>query len=277
VLSLEDASTLSELFTELASETRCAILISLYKKPLRISSLARELEITAQDAFRNINRLVESGLVRRSVGEGVEVGGVGSFQLTELGRLVVKQIPYFVAINKHRKFFEDHTIKEGIPDKIIQRIGALQNCEVVENVTPVLERLKKLESGAKEYLRIMASHAWPEEGKIFAELAINDVEVWYIIGRNTVFPKEVIESVSPAIDELQKSGKIKGKMLDTVSIALYISDSQSAAMLPNMKGDVDMSMLLVGSDPSFNEWCLELFNHFWERAGPASLNKAKIV
>jgi DNA-binding MarR family transcriptional regulator len=47
----------------------------LYKKPLRISSLARELEITAQDAFRNINRLLESGLVRRSVGEGVEVGG----------------------------------------------------------------------------------------------------------------------------------------------------------------------------------------------------------
>jgi predicted transcriptional regulator len=174
-------------------------------------------------------------------------------------------------------FFEDHIIKEGIPDKFTQRIGALQNCEVVENVTPVLERLKKLESGAKEYLRIMASQAWPEEGKIFAERAINDVEVWYIIGRNTVFPKEVIETVSPAIDELQKSGKIKGKMLDTVSIALYISDSQSAAMLPNMKGDVDMSMLLVGSDPSFNEWCLELFNHFWERAGPASLNKAKIV
>jgi predicted transcriptional regulator len=107
--------------------------------------------------------------------------------------------------------------------------------------------------------------------------AMNDVEVWTIIGRNTVFPKEVVETVIPAIDGLQKSGKIKGKMLDTVSIALYISDSQSAAMLPNMKGDVDMSMLLVGSDPLFNEWCLDLFNHFWECAGPASLDKAKIV
>jgi predicted transcriptional regulator len=232
VLSLEDASTLSELFTELASETRCAILISLYKKPLRISSLARELEITAQDAFRNINRLLESGLVRRSVGEGGDVGGVGGafFQLTELGRLVIKQIPYFIAINKHRKFFEDHTIKEDIPDKFIQRIGVLQNCEVVENVTPILERLKKLESGAKQYLRIMASQAWPEEGKIFAECAKNDVEVWYIIGRNTVFPKEVIESVVPTIDVLQKSGKIKGKMLDTVSIALYISESLTRSL-----------------------------------------------
>ena len=51
---------------------------------------------------------------------------------------------------------------------------------------------------------------------------MNDIDVWTIIGRNTVFPKEVIESVTPILGELQKSGKIKGKMLDTVSIAIYI-------------------------------------------------------
>jgi molybdate transport repressor ModE-like protein len=273
VLSLEDASTVSELFTELASGTRCAILISLNKKTSRISSLARELEITAQDAFRNINRLLETGLVRRS---GGGEAGSSAFQLTELGRLVIKQIPYFVAVNKHRKFFEDHTIKD-IPDKFIQRIGALQNCEVVENVTPVFERLKKLESGAKEYLRIMISQAWPEEGKILAERAVNGVEVCVIFGRNTVFPKEVIETIIPTIDGLQKSGKIKGKMLDTINIALYLSESQSAAMFPNEKGEVDMNMLIVGGDPAFNEWCLDIFNHMWDRATIGSIDKAKIV
>jgi predicted transcriptional regulator len=271
VLSLEDAPIVSEIFSELASETRCSILISLAKRTAKLSLLARELDITAQDTFRNINRLVEAGLVKRGGGEDG-----GAFQLTELGRQVTKQIPYFLVIKKHQQLFEDHTLKY-IPDKFVQRIGALQNCEVVENVTPVLERLKKLECSAKQSLRIMVSQAWPEEGKIFAERAMNNVEVWTIIGRNTVFPKEVIESAVPTIDGLQKSGKIKGKMLDTVSIALYVSDSQSAAMLPDMKGNVDMSMLLVGSDQSFNEWCLDLFNHFWKRAGPASLDKAKIV
>jgi predicted transcriptional regulator len=271
VLSLEDASIVSEIFSELASETRCSILISLDKKPAKLSSIARELDITSQDAFRNINRLVEANLVRRGGGKDG-----GAFQLTELGMLATKHIPYFLVIKKHQELFEDHTLKY-IPDKFVQRIGALQNCEVVENVTPVLERLKKLECSAKQYLRIMVSQAWPEEGKIFAERAMNDIDVWTIIGRNTVFPKEVIESVIPVLGELQKSGKIKGKMLDTVSIAIYISDSQSAVMLPNMKGEVDMGMLLVGTEPSFNEWCLDLFNYFWERAGPQSLDKAKIV
>ena len=271
MLSLEDASIVSEIFSELASETRCSILISLDKKPAKLSSIARELDITSQDAFRNINRLVEANLVRRGGGKDG-----GAFQLTELGMLATKHIPYFLVIKKHQELFEDHTLKY-IPDKFVQRIGALQNCEVVENVTPVLERLKKLECSAKQYLRIMVSQAWPEEGKIFAERAMNDIDVWTIIGRNTVFPKEVIESVIPVLGELQKSGKIKGKMLDTVSIAIYISDSQSAVMLPNMKGEVDMGMLLVGTEPSFNEWCLDLFNYFWERAGPQSLDKAKIV
>ena len=168
--------------------------------------------------------------------------------------LATKHIPYFLVIKKHKELFEDHTFKY-IPDKFVQRIGALQNCEIVENVTPVLERLKKLEYSAKQYLRIMVSQAWPEEGKIFAECAMNDIDIWTIIGRNTIFPKEVIESVTPVLGELQKSGKIKGKMLDTVSIAIYISDSQSAVMLPNMKGEVDMGVLLVGTEPSFNEWC----------------------
>jgi hypothetical protein len=40
-----------------------------------------------------------------------------------------------------------------------------------------------------------------------------------------------------------------------------------------MRGEV----LLVGDDPLFNDWCLDLFNYFWERAGAANLDQVKIV
>ncbi|HZD34025.1 MAG TPA: transcriptional regulator FilR1 domain-containing protein [Nitrososphaeraceae archaeon] len=66
-------------------------------------------------------------------------------------------------------------------------------------------------------------------------------------------------------------------MLDTVKVAIYISDSQSILMLPNMKGVVDKNVLLCGDDPSFIEWCLDLFNHYWEQAGQANLEKVKVV
>ena len=176
----------------------------------------------------------------------------------------------------NQELLEDHTLRD-IPDKFVQRIGALQNCRVVRNVTAVFEKLKKLESGAKKSLKIMVSQAWPEEGKILAERAINGVDVCGMFGRNTVFPKEVIDTVIPTINGLERSGKIKRKMLDRVNIALYISEWQSALMLPNLKDEVDMNILLVGDDPLFNDWCLDLFNHFWERAGPANLDEVRIV
>jgi predicted transcriptional regulator len=125
--------------------------------------IVRELDITAQEASRNINRLAEASLIKRGAGDDFGSSG-GAFHLTELGRLVTKQIPYFLVVKKHQDVFEDHTLKD-IPDKFVQRIGVLQNCEVVKNVTAVFEKLKKLESSAKECLRIMVSQAWLEEGK----------------------------------------------------------------------------------------------------------------
>jgi predicted transcriptional regulator len=247
--------------------------MSLYIKPSKISSLARELDITAQEAFRNINRLTEANLIKRG---DDELGSTGVFYLTELGRLIMKQFPYFLVIRKYQLIFEDHTLK-NVPDKFVHRLGALQNCNVIKNVTAVFEKLKKLELNTKKCLRIMVSEAWPEEGRILVDRAINGVDVLGMFGRNTVFPQEVIDSVIPHIDRLEKSGKIKRKMLDTVELAIYISDSESAVMLPNIKGEVDMSMLLVGNDSIFNEWCLDIFNHFWELTGPARLDKVKIV
>ncbi len=247
--------------------------MSLYIKPSKISSLARELDITAQEAFRNINRLTEANLIKRG---DDEFGSTGVFYLTELGRLIMKQFPYFLVIRKYQDIFEDHTLK-NVPDKFVHRLGALQNCNVIKNVTAVFEKLKKLELNTKKCLRVMVSEAWPEEGRILVDRAMNGVDVLGMFGRNTVFPQEVIDSVIPHIDRLEKSGKIKRKMLDTVELAIYISDSESAVMLPNIKGEVDMSMLLVGNDSIFNEWCLDIFNHFWELAGPARLDKVKIV
>jgi predicted transcriptional regulator len=270
MLSLKDAPIVSEISNELASETRCSILILLHNKPAKLSSLARELDITVQEAFRNINRLMEANMVKRGKAEGGEgkhnlgasSGSNSAFLLTELGRLVTTQIiPYCVFVKTNQELLEDHTLRD-IPDKFVQRMRALQNCKVVKNVTAVFEKLKKLESGAKESLKIMVSQAWPEEGKILAERANNGVEVYGMFGRNTVFPKEVIDNVIPTLDRLVKSGKIKRKVLDSVKIALYISESQSALMLPNMRDEVDMNILLVGDDPLFNNWCLDLFNYF---------------
>src|SRR5919199_2887683 len=99
---IDKSPLLSDLFMELASETRFSILASLNKKPAKLSSLSRELDTTVQDVYRNLNRLMQEGLVKRVDG--------GVFDVTEYGRVVMKQTPDFMIMKKYRKFFEDHSL-----------------------------------------------------------------------------------------------------------------------------------------------------------------------
>jgi predicted transcriptional regulator len=269
-ISSDNSPAAAELFMQLASETRLSILASVHKKPAKLSSLSRDLNITVQDVYRNLNRLMEEGLIRRS--DGV-------FYLTEYGIVVMKQIDGFLVMKKHREFFKEHSIAGVMPDKFLQRIGALQNCKVVNTVTAVLQKLKELESSATKSLKLMASQAWPEEGEIMLDKAGSGVEISVIVGQNTIFPKNVAENISPRVEKLASKGIIKGKMIEQLNMDIYIADNARAAvMFPNAKCEVDMNTMFVGEDPIFCEWCSDYFDYMWQHSSkPVNPRKLKIV
>lgn len=264
-----DAS-LSSLFMELASETRFLILSSLAKKASRLSSLSRELNTTAQDVFRNLNRMSKEGLVKKSDGE---------FTITEYGAMVAGQLPYFEFLRRHKDFFESHKIVgSGIPEKFLSRFGDLSECSTIGSVTAVLQRLKKMEASAMSSLRVMVSQAWPEEGEIFIDRASHGVSVQSIVGHNTIIPRSVIETVGDPLEKLTKGGFFTTKMIEKIGVGIYIADdAQAGIMFPKTDGEVDMTALFVSSDKKFCGWCSDLFEHFWAIAKRFELNKTNIV
>lgn len=270
ISSSDNSPAAAELFMELASETRLSILASLHKKPTTLSSLSRDLNITVQDIYRNLNRLTEEGLIQRS--DGV-------FYLTEYGIVVMKQINGFLVMKKHREFFKEHSIAGVMPDKFLQRISAIQNCKVVNTVTAVLQKLKELESSASNTLKLIVSQAWPEEGEIMIDKAGSGVEISVIVGHNTIFPKNVAENVAPRVEKLASKGTIKGKMVEQLNMDIYIADNARAAVIfPNAKGEVDMNTMFVGEDLIFCEWCSDYFDYMWQRSStPVNPRKLKIV
>lgn len=264
----DEPAAAASLFLELASETRCAIIASVAIRPAKLSTLARELGITVQDVHRNTSRLLEAGVLERRDGE---------FYLSEFGRAIMIQLPYFRFMDRHRRFFREHTLA-FLPDKFVQRAGALEKCRLVETVTVVMQDLKKLEASAEKKLKVMVSQAWPEEGQILISKARNGVELMTIFGCNTVFPQNVMDEIIPEMAELTSADAVKQRMVDKVNTALYIADDRRAAiMFSNAKGEVDMGAMMVGDDPAFIEWCADLFDHAWVHAGPADVKKAKIV
>jgi predicted transcriptional regulator len=219
--------------------------------------------------YRNLNRLVKEGLVKRA--DGV-------FDMTEYGRIVMKQIPDFMIMKKHRKFFEDHSLAAAVPDKFLRRIGALNNCKTVISATAVFQSLKKMQASATKSLKIIVSQAWPEEGEILIDRANHGVKIFALVGRNTIFPKNVVEHVMPRINELISKGIVERRMVDKVSAAVFIADNQQVALaFPNTKGEVDMNTLFVGEDSVFCEWCSDYFDYMWKDSKPFDLSKVKIV
>jgi len=264
----EEHTLASDLFMELGSEIRCAILMSLDKGPAKLSTIARQLDITVQHAHQNVNRLCEAGLVERAD---------GTFRITEFGRMVTGQIPYFLFAKKHRAFFKDHTLG-GMPEKFVQRIGALQNCKMLDSVTAVFQGLKKLQSSSARSLKIIVSQAWPEEGEILIDRASQGVKISALVGHNTIFPRNVVEHIMPRINELISTGIFERKMVERVSVALFVADDREAAIaFPNTKGEVDMNTMFVGENTMFCEWCSDYFDYMWKDSTPFSMSKIKVV
>jgi predicted transcriptional regulator len=267
---LDGSELPADLFMELASETRCSMLLMLDEQPRRSTELAEKLNMTVQEAHRNTSRLMESGIIEKD--------SDGLFYITEYGKVITRQISYFQFLKDHRHFFEEHTLGD-IPVKFKQRMGALQNCVMVNSANVVFEKLKEIMSSANKYLKVMVYQAWPEEGRIFADRAKNGVQVSVIVGRNTIFPKTVVETVVKELNELEKLSQVnlERRMVDRVAVSVFVTDDRSAVIFPNLKGEVDYRMLLISDDLVFNEWCLDLFDYNWERSKPFDVYKAKIV
>jgi len=87
---------LDKLFFELASESRLSILRLLQKENLKMQEIARRLDVTATEAFRQLDRLSTTSLVKRLPD--------GAFTISEYGNLVLQVSSSLEFISKHKHF-----------------------------------------------------------------------------------------------------------------------------------------------------------------------------
>jgi predicted transcriptional regulator len=243
-------------FFELASEQRLSILFRLAEKHAKISQLAKALDITMQEAHRNANRLQDAGLVEKDPD--------GVFSLTTFGNTIIKQIPTFNFLSKHKEYFSEHMLGE-LPIKFIMRLGALDRCEFVKGVVAILERWKDIYRQAGEYIYEMVPQV-PIDliEPAIAQVKEKGVKYSYIFPRNVIIPKGRKELVKKlGHNELLNKGAIERRMVDRVQVAVVLNEKQSAVMFPSQKGETDMNMMFYSEDSVFHEWCLDYFRYRW--------------
>jgi predicted transcriptional regulator len=242
-------------FFELASEQRLAIIFRLNEKSAKISQLAKDLDITMQEAHRNVSRLQDAGLIEKDP-EGI-------FSLTTFGNTITKQIPTFNYLSKHKEYFSEHILGE-LPIKFIMRLGALDKCEFVKGVVAILERWKDIYREAEEYIYEIV----PQVPIDLIEPAVSrvnqGVKYSYVLPKDVIIPKgrkDLLKKLGH--NELLNKGAIERRMVESVKVAVILNEKQAAVLFPTQKGETDMNMIFYSIDRVFHEWCLDYFRYRW--------------
>jgi predicted transcriptional regulator len=258
-------------FIELASEQRLSILLKLTKQDTKLSQLAKDLGVTMQEVHRNVNRLMEVGLIKKN--------SEGRFSLTTFGNTIIMQIPAYDFLSRNKEYFLDHNLGQ-IPMKFVHRIGALNNSEYVAGLVAVIERWKQLYNESSEYIYGMAPQI-PLEliESVIPKVKDDGVKFNYILPQKAIVPKKRTQLLSQAgfYDLLKMEKKVvERRMVERVHVAVVLNEKQATVMFPTVKDKIvaDMNSMFYSRDDSlFHEWCLDYFRYCWYNSKPFDESK----
>lgn len=275
-ISLEESASFistSTIFFELASEQRLSILFRLSKQSSKLAKLAKDLDVTMQEVHRNLNRLQDSGLIRKDAN--------GQFSLTTFGTTILQQIPTMNFLSRNKEYFTDHYLGD-IPMKFVHRIGALDNSEYIEGLVAVLERWKQIYNSAQEYIYGMLPQI-PLEliETLLAILKGGRIKFNYILSQQTIVPKKRTDLLKDAgFQDLLKKGLVERRMVDKMPVAVILNEKEATVMFPTLKrgqpvADLN-SIFYSGKDNLlFHEWCLDYFRYTWY--GAKTFDESKLL
>ena len=245
---------------EIASEQRLEILFRLDEKKSTVSVIAKQLDATVPEVFRNFERLVKAKLIEKEVD--------GSYKLTLNGKTILRQIPSLTFLSKNEKYFKNHDYG-NMPTKFIQRIGALSSCTHIKGVVKVLEQWKDIHQNAEKYIyNILTEIPYsPDIIEIVESKAKKEVNIRSVLADKVIFPKsrkEIFEKLK--FKKYVEKGIIERKIHKDVQIVVLLNEQEACIIFPK-DSEADMSEMLYSSDSDFHEWCLDYFKYSWENSG----------
>lgn len=241
---------LPKLLSSLADMNRLRIIAELETHGQRLSQLATMLHASATETSRHITSLSEARLIEKD--------RRGFYSLTSFGKLALELLPTLSFIAKNKDYLVTHELT-SLPPGFPQRLGDLSECEFVESLSDVLRNVIQTLTYAKSYAWIMVDQPAFEINPY--NIGGNRNISWRLI---LPFQTNFKISIDP-----QARPKVEYGRLERVEVALALNETAGVVSFPELKGEIDLTSGFRGEDPSFQEWCHDLFSYYWERATKA--------
>jgi len=266
---IPDHQSSAKEFLEMASEQRLGILLRLYEDKSKVSTLAKEFGATVPEVYRNFERLVKADLITKN--------SDGDYSITTYGKILCIQIPSIRFISNNKKYFKDHDFGD-IPQKFLQRIGALEDGKQIKGFVKIMEKWREIYKNADEYI-LNILYEVPYTTDLFEPLVKkveSGIKLRSILSESSIIPKERKQMFDKlGIKKLIEKGMIERKMKSDVSVVIILNEKEGCIMFPNKTGEVDLSEGFFSNSQSFQEWCRDYFDYCWDKAKPFQESKMK--
>lgn len=245
---MENPEGIESLFFELASESRLAILRELNKKSWKMNDLARELDLTTTETFRQLQRLAETLLAQKQP--------EGTYGITNYGRLVLQLSPSLEFVFKHKEYCLTHDILR-LPLQFLYRIGELSQATLEMDSVHNLNAAKRITAEAKQYMWGGGAEQPLDIGSELRELIPKGVKFKFI------FPERFIPKQMPLPPEMAKS--IEWRSIEGIPVNFVMNEKEAGISFCLTNGRADYAGF-IGNDPAFLNWVKDLFNYYWDKA-----------
>jgi len=254
---------LYDLFFEMSNEDRHRILLQLEKEAMNVTQLSKKLSLGAQECSRHVARLGEVGLTQKGVD--------GLLRLTSYGELVLKLLPGYEFVSKHRDYFSSHSLTH-LPQEFMGRLGELANSSYSKDVMVVISDIEAMMRKAEEYIWIIHDQYLMSAYPLASEAVERDVKM------KTIDPKIYDPSLKPrgevSAEDKQilyralTTGSIKMGTLERLDVYLWMSEKEVAVIaFPTIHRKFDY-IGFTSTDERAHKWCGDLFKFYWGRIEP---------
>ena len=248
-----------DLLFEVSNEYRHGILLLVQKRAMRITDMTKELNLTYPEIRRHISRLQETGLIQRDV--------EGHYHLTPYGETSLLLLQELKFLSTNREYFLTHTLFK-IPTRYIKRISELSASENIKNPMDFLRHIENLLKESREYVWLLVDQFPMNSLLTIVETIDRDVKLRIIEPTERILNPDLYAMTSEetqALSRTRHTPLVEQRMVDEVTVYLFVSDTRCLVALPNPNGQYDFKGFTATDDSSL-KWCRELFQYFWDKA-----------
>ena len=245
-----DEDRLSDLHFQLSSADRRRIIEELQAQNLKLNEVAKKLDITATEAFRQLQRLTEAGFLEKT--------NEGRHRSTAYSKLILESSAAMDFLSKHREYFLDHDASL-IPPQFRARFGELSKSALLTDPVTNLNTGSEVLEDAEKWVDVMAVQSLEQHSQILRQRSLEGVKIRY------VSPESVIETTKKGLIPVKQSGE--RRFIPRICAVIVRTDKSAGFALPKLDGKMDYQVF-AGTDPESMKWVGDLFEDQWNKARP---------